>query len=58
MPKILVVNNILEVRIYSTDNDSHAILDESYTVKPNGNVRIFFNDALISETLGFDHPAH
>lgn len=55
---IKIVDNVLEVRIYSTDNDSHAILDEAYTRKPNGNIRYFFDDVMFSETLGFDTPAH
>jgi hypothetical protein len=55
---ITLVNNVLEVRLYSTDTDSHAALDEAYTRKPNGNIRYFFDDVMFSESLGFDSPAH
>ena len=55
--KTCIVNNVLEVYIYSEDTDSHAALDEAYTKNPNGNIRFYFDDKLFSETLGFDHPA-
>jgi len=55
--KTCVVNNVLEVYIYSSDTDSHAALDEAYTKKPNGNIRFYFDDKQFSEILGFDQPA-
>lgn len=55
---VKVIDNVLEVRISETDTDAHALLDEVATVKPNGNVRYYWNDKLISECLDYGWPEH
>jgi hypothetical protein len=56
--RVTIVDNIKEIRLYSTDTDSHAILDVSVTVRPNGNVRYYFDDEIISECLDYGWPDH
>ena len=50
--------NVLIVRFYSTDEDSHAALDYFLTRKPEGNLIVYFDDKKIIEELGHDGPDH